>query len=102
MMSDKCSEVRKLALSRLLAAREVETGSQNKTIRHNIVLKLNLKAKKYYEMIDWSSVTMPPVLRHTSNEELISSLFEVTVKDWDFVLFPSHTVAVERTVKVCN
>ncbi|GBM17765.1 hypothetical protein AVEN_99647-1 [Araneus ventricosus] len=57
-------------------------------------------------MILWEStdvpITLPPVLRNVSNEELIAniSLPDNTVPEWSFTVFPCHTVAVERTVKL--
>lgn len=102
MMTDELVEVRKLALDRLLAAREAETDSVNGWVRFNKVPKLNFKANNYYDMINWKSITLtvPPVLRSVSNEELIQGLSGDTAEIWKFSEFPSHTVAVERTVKL--
>ncbi|KAE8746239.1 hypothetical protein FOCC_FOCC007111 [Frankliniella occidentalis] len=102
MMTDAKSEVRKLALDRLLTAREVETGPAKRNIRFNLVPTLNFKATNYYEIIDWKKVTLtvPPVLRSISNKELINGLSEDSAIEWDFQKFPCHTVAVERTVKL--
>src|SRR5258705_13975030 len=56
-------------------------------------------------MIDWSasdvSITVPPVLRNVSNEELIAKLSDDDdVPDWEFSEFPCHTMAMERMVKI--
>lgn len=102
MMTDERVEVRKLALDRLLAAREAETDTVNGWVRCNKVPKLNFKATNYYDMINWKTITLtvPPVLRSVSNEELIKGLTGDTAEVWRFSEFPSHTVAVERTVKL--
>lgn len=60
-----------MALDRLLAAREAETDTGHEWVRCNKVPKLNFKAKNYYDMINWKTLTVPPVLRSVSNEELI-------------------------------
>ncbi|KAK3925274.1 MAU2 chromatid cohesion factor-like protein [Frankliniella fusca] len=102
MMTDEREEVRKVALDRLLAAREEQTDTVNGWVRYNKVPKLNFKAKNYYDMIDWNTITLtvPPVLRSASNSELITWLSRDTAEVWQFCEFPSHTVAVERTVKL--
>lgn len=102
MMTDERVEVRQLALDRLLAAREAETDTVNGWVRCNKVPKLNFKANNYYDMINWKTITLtvPPVLRSVSNEELIKGLSGDTAEIWKFSEFPSHTVAVERTVKL--
>ncbi|GBN04674.1 hypothetical protein AVEN_31097-1 [Araneus ventricosus] len=57
-------------------------------------------------MILWEStgvsITVPPVLRNVSSEELIDKLsfLDNTVQEWSFTASPCHTVAVERTVKL--
>ena len=64
--------------------------------------KLNFKANNYYDMINWKTITLtvPPVLCSVSNEELIKGLSVDTAEVWKFSEFPSHTVAVERIVKL--
>ncbi|KAK3909622.1 LOW QUALITY PROTEIN: tRNA (guanine-N(1)-)-methyltransferase [Frankliniella fusca] len=87
MMTDEQPGVRKLAMDRILAAREAESEKTKGTVR-------------YLPQYDWTSVaiTVPPVLRDISNAELISSSTQDTTVEWDFIKFPCHTVA--RTVKL--
>ncbi|GBN32980.1 hypothetical protein AVEN_153856-1 [Araneus ventricosus] len=65
----------------------------------NIIPQLNFEAEDYTDMILWEStdvsITVPPVLRNVSNEELIEklSLPDSTVPEWSSTAFPCQTVA---------
>lgn len=101
MMVDENMSTRKIALEKLLAARE--ESFNNKVNKLNCKLPtINFVATTYYEMIDWSTTyTLPPVMKNIRNEELIIRLSSRDVfRDWDFCKFPCHTVAVERLVKL--
>lgn len=50
-------------------------------------------------MINWKTIPTP-VLRSVSNEELIKVLSGDTAEIRKFSEFPSHSVTVERTVKL--
>lgn len=57
-------------------------------------------------MIDWPNckITSPPVLYNLSLSDLKERLSGIKdseqISEWDFVHFPCHTQAVERTVKL--
>ncbi|GBL78089.1 hypothetical protein AVEN_181726-1, partial [Araneus ventricosus] len=106
MMTDFQLAVRQDALNKILSARQDEVENLHHSIRYNIIPQLNFEAKDCTYMILWEatdvSITVRPVLRNVSNEELIdnSSLLDNTVLEWSFSTFPCHTVEIERTVKL--
>jgi len=102
-MTDPRLDVRENALDKILQARAEALEDTSGKVRYNIIPTLNFKAKYYWEMIDWTSVsiTSPPVLRNISNEKLVAKLSDQKCSpEWEFNKFPCHTVAVERMVKL--
>ncbi|GBM87711.1 hypothetical protein AVEN_25756-1 [Araneus ventricosus] len=105
-MTDFRLAVRQDALNKILSARQDAVENLHHSNRYNIIPQLNFEAYDYAVMILWEStdvsITVPPVLRNISKEELIDklSLPDNTVPEWSFTAFPCHTVAVERTVKL--
>ncbi|GBM50949.1 hypothetical protein AVEN_114602-1 [Araneus ventricosus] len=105
-MTDLRLALRQDALNKILSARQDEVENLHHSIRYNIIPQLNFEAYDYTDMILWEStdvfITVPPVLRNISNEEIVDklSLPNSTVPEWSFTDFPCHMVAVERTVKL--
>ena len=105
MMTDHRPAVRKEALNKILKAEEKAQNNEIPLLRYNVVPKINFKANDYTKIINWSSseisVTVPPVLRNVTNEELVAKLSNTElVPEWNFSKFPCHTMAVERTFKL--
>ncbi|GBN60010.1 hypothetical protein AVEN_34896-1 [Araneus ventricosus] len=104
-MTDFRLAVRQDALNKILSARQDDVENHH-SIRYNIIPQLNFEAHDYTDMILWEStdvsITVPPVLRNVSNEELIDklSLPDDTVPEWSYTAFTCRTVTVERTVKL--
>ncbi|CAH0547182.1 unnamed protein product [Brassicogethes aeneus] len=71
----------------------------SETIPEFTVPKLNFNAYEYTDLINWMDieVTPPPVLAKNTDEDL--KLF-IENKTLEFSRFPSHTQAVERSVKL--
>ncbi|GBN18602.1 hypothetical protein AVEN_236393-1 [Araneus ventricosus] len=93
-MTDFRLAVRQDALNKILSARQDKAENVHRSIRYNIIPQLNFEAEDYTDMILWEStdvsITVPPVLRNVSNEELIDklSLPDNTVPEWSFTAFP--------------
>ncbi len=102
MLTDERTEIRELALRKIIEAREAEAANPG-FIRSFSLPKINFQATDYKDMIDWSSteVTSPPVLKNFSDEQLRNFLPGNKIPQiWDFQAFPAHTQAVERIVKL--
>ncbi|CAH0381343.1 unnamed protein product [Bemisia tabaci] len=96
MLVDNDSNVRETAVNRILAAREEHRPG---SIRKFTVPPLNFQAADYQELIDWNKVTitLPPILSHLTEEDLKALILHPVQK---MTLFPCHTQAVERGVKL--
>lgn len=102
MLTDHRSQVRQDALQKIIFARE-NNANELRTFK---IPKLNFEAKDYVDLIDWPNckITSPPVLYNLSLSDLKERLSGIKdseqISEWDFVHFPCHTQAVERTVKL--
>ncbi|GBN71358.1 hypothetical protein AVEN_27953-1 [Araneus ventricosus] len=78
IMTDFRIAVRQDALNKIRRVRQDEFENLHHSIRYNIIPQLNFEAEDYKEMILLESaevsITVPPVLRNASNEELIDKL----------------------------
>ncbi|GBN00642.1 hypothetical protein AVEN_154408-1 [Araneus ventricosus] len=98
-MTDFRLAVRQDALNKILSARQDKAENVYHSIRYNIIPLLNFEAEDFTDMILWEStdvsITVPPVLRNVSHEELFDklSLPDNTVPEWSFTAFPCQTVA---------
>ncbi|GBM50349.1 hypothetical protein AVEN_208955-1 [Araneus ventricosus] len=83
MMTDFRLAVRQDTLHKILSARQDEVENLHHSIRYNIIPQLNFEAKDYTDMILWErtdvSITVPPVLRNVSNQELIDNFHFPTI-----------------------
>ena len=93
-VSDSDEEIRRLAIDKIIEARLNEATDGIRIFDKNNII-LNLAAKSYIDMIDWTqcTVTSPPLLSHLSNEQL--------TYDQPIILphIPCHSQAVERAIK---
>lgn len=62
MISDEWSIIRELGLQKM-KARENDKSPKAIKIRRFKVAKINFEAKDYYELIDWSDLSDPPILK---------------------------------------
>jgi len=96
MLFDDRDHIREQALRRIINAREAESSTKRRVFKPP---KINFFARDYTEIIMWHEcqVTVPPVLRHISNEDL-----QIMARDksLEIVDFPCHTQSVERCVKL--
>lgn len=102
MLTDKDADIRQLALKKIHEAKIKSLSSENE-IRQFEVPTLNFEAVTYTEIIDWSGceVFVPPALKNLKIDEIEKFLEDNEVPStWDFVEYPCHTQAVERTVKL--
>lgn len=101
MLADENSEVRQIAVNKILNARSSAQG-QDTVPRIFRVPSVNFNATTYVEMINWPFDLFidPPILRGIS-DETIQSCVDDKSKIISLVGgFPCHTQAVERTVKL--
>lgn len=101
MIHDENKKVRQTAYQRISEARKTRA----KSIRKFEIPKLNFKAKTYYNLIDWNtvSITEPPLIKRFSNSDLAELVNDGKNSNlWSSPNFnlPIHTQAVERCVKI--
>lgn len=99
MISDDPQHIRELGLRRILKARnnQDEKATEWRVFR---IPKVNFQARDYTDLINWDMcvVTSPPILDKVSNDELKEF---ITIKETpDIPLYPCHTQAVERYIKL--
>lgn len=99
MLNDKNPSIRNLALRRILDTRS-QRPPNLKQIRKLRVPKINFSARSYDQMIDWNSMSEPPLTFQFSEERLRH--FVDTGGISEEFNFPCHTQAVERHVKVIS
>ena len=97
MVNDVEGSNRELGWRRIKKARATDKG---KTVRTFRIPKLNFDATSYIDMINWQeeNITEPPLTRGIPDEEL-DFLIE-SKGQREFPIFPCHTQAVERCVKL--
>lgn len=98
MLQDDASQIRELALRRVLDARK---GTPTEKVREFCIPELQVNATNYYDLIDWVNVkvTEPPMTMKYTDAE-ISKLICSENNFLEFENFPCHTQAVERCVKL--
>ncbi|GBN30757.1 hypothetical protein AVEN_126502-1 [Araneus ventricosus] len=80
-----------------------EIGPEGNCVRIFVIPAVNFGATDYTNLTDWKAcnVTPPKALRQISFHELLKMIQDdVPMDGWDFIIFPSHTQAVERIVKL--
>ena len=98
MLFDDEEHVRELGWRRVLKTR-ISATTKRRTF---IVPKLLLNSQKYYEIIDWqcTAISEPPVLKRISNVVIENHIKSRMLPQELFPMFPCHTQAVERAVKL--
>ena len=100
MITDERKQVRELGFRRIMKAR------QNKQLQKKLRLmqppNLNFNATDYTELIDWQTckLTEPPLTMTISDDDLQTLITNADESAFEFPRFPSHTQAVERSIKV--
>lgn len=97
MLKDSRQVIRRLALKRILRAREEDIPN-----RKYQVPEIRLQATSYEELIDWQTTPrLEPVLtKHISTAQISTWLSSTTDVDVDIQPFPCHNQASERLVKI--
>lgn len=93
MLQDDTKKIQNLAVNRILESRK----SFSPLVRTFEIPTLNFSAKKYYDLINWNNFSEPPFTRSLT-EEGIRFLIQAN----DFPLFPCHSQAVERHVRLVS
>ncbi|GBM43353.1 hypothetical protein AVEN_166097-1 [Araneus ventricosus] len=99
MLADERRHIRELRVRRITKAR----GSSSIVERRRfVVTKLNFKANKCIDMIDWFKcyVTEPPITADITVKELKSIAENGSIKDLQIYKLLYHTQSVERYVKL--
>ena len=111
MVYDDDSATRKLGWEKMLSAKRA-TGVKNtrsktkgqkkgRKIRQFLVPDVNFAAEKYYDIINWTKVTVPPLLGMLSEDDIERNMNGSKYHSSVSVLrMPCHSQAVERLVKV--
>lgn len=100
MAADERLHIRELAYRRIIKAREQNTDKMS--VRTFLPPKLNFEASDYTDLIDWSNFPLspPPSMMSVKNESIQRYLRTKEIPDFEFLMFPCHTQAVERCVKL--
>lgn len=98
MITDQCPDIRILGWRRIKKARQI---SKKKSIRAFVVPEIDFEADSYFQMIDWSSITLtePPLTTTITSEEIEENIKIAAEARMSIKEFPCHTQAVERMVK---
>lgn len=104
MLVDERPLIRKLALRRIIKARNASTCTTTSTrdgIRKFRIPELNFAAEDYIDLIDWQdcNVTEPPLTKNLTIGEL-EDMVAMEIPDRNRFPYPNNTQAVERTVKI--
>lgn len=98
MITDDRQHIRELGIRRILKARSQRT---NEGIRIFRIPEINFDAKEYFNLIDWTEISEPPLTFDIADDELKKMIQKnEEIATIDFPRFPSHTQAVERSVKL--
>lgn len=103
MLTDDRQYVRELGLRRILKVRKNKTqGNLNQ--RKFKIPKIVFDSKDYIDMINWKDeiISEPPIIAHVSDLELKNLIQDPVTPAVEFPLFPCHTQAVERGVKLVS
>lgn len=97
MLADDHIHVKELALRRILKART----TVDQELRTIGIPKINFDASDYIDLIDWQAtvITTPPILIDLTTQE-IKELIDDSNQMIELISFPSHTLSVERCVKL--
>lgn len=99
MLTDEKSEIRKLALRRIMKSRKQKRTS---SVRSFCVPVINFEATSYIDMIDWQKtpITEPPIVMDIDDDTFLTMIREEDTPRLDFARYPCHTQSVERHVKL--
>ncbi|KAK0066937.1 hypothetical protein Bpfe_003672 [Biomphalaria pfeifferi] len=99
MLTDEKSEIRELALRRILKSRKQKRTS---SVRSFCVPLINFEATSYIDMIDWqkTSITEPPIVMDIDDDTFLIMIREEDTPRLDFARYPCHTQSVERHIKL--
>ncbi|KAK0055677.1 hypothetical protein Bpfe_014952 [Biomphalaria pfeifferi] len=98
MLTDEKSEIRELALRRIMKSRKQKRTS---SVRSFCVPLINFEATSYIDMIDWQKtpITEPPIVMDIDVDTFLTMIREDTSR-LDFARYPCHTQSVERHIKL--
>ncbi|KAK0055600.1 hypothetical protein Bpfe_014875 [Biomphalaria pfeifferi] len=99
MLTDEKSEIRELALRRIMKSRKQKRTSP---VRSFCVPLINFEATSYIDMIDWQKtpITEPPIVMDIDDDTFLNMIREEDTPRLDFAHYPCHTQSVERHIKL--
>lgn len=102
MLADDRIDIKKLALKRILKIRQISSDySETRVFK---VPTLNFEAEDYIDLIDWKSMTEPPLTKKINIQVITEAINDVNlirkVIIDKFYQMPCHSQAVERCVKL--
>ncbi|KAK0061524.1 hypothetical protein Bpfe_008906 [Biomphalaria pfeifferi] len=99
LLIQKTSEIRKLALRRIMKSRKQKRTS---SVRSFCVPLIKFEATIYIDMIDWQKtpITEPPIVMDIDDDTLLTMILEEDTPRLDFARYPCHTQSVERHIKL--
>ncbi|KAK0069476.1 hypothetical protein Bpfe_000653 [Biomphalaria pfeifferi] len=99
MLTDEKSEIRELALRRIMKSRKQKRTSSVRSFR---VPLINFEATSYIDMIDWQKtpITEPPIVMDIDDDTFLTMIREEDTPRLDFARYPCHTQSVERHIKL--
>lgn len=102
MVVDARLEIRVDAMNKIMKIRQKKTKEKTNDpkIRVFAIPTINFEAKEYTDLIQWDSVTEPPLLKSFEEDELKDLMMTNSVKLKQILDFPCHSQAVERHVKL--
>ncbi|KAK0042646.1 hypothetical protein Bpfe_027944 [Biomphalaria pfeifferi] len=99
MLTDEKSEIRELALRRIMKSRKQKRTS---SVRSFCVPLINFEATSYIDMIDWQKtpIAEPPIVMDIDDDTFLTMIREEDTPRLDFARYPCHTQSVERHIKL--
>ena len=102
MMTDDREMIQGLGYRRIIAAWK-EHG-ESKAIRQFRVPTLSFAAEDYTDLVEWQSIDRcePPLTKHLSNSELLTSVKARAFNKIHFPNYPCHTQAVGHCIRLAS
>ncbi|KAK0066832.1 hypothetical protein Bpfe_003567 [Biomphalaria pfeifferi] len=90
MLTDEKSEIRELALRRIMKSRKQKRTS---SVRSFCVPLINFEATSYIDMIDWQKtpITEPAIVMDIDDDTFLTMIREEDTLRLDFARYPCHT-----------
>lgn len=102
MLADNRQHVRELALRKILKIRKTTSGFA--VLRIFKIPTLNLNAEDYINLIDWKTMTKPPLTKNINTEIISQAITKPQIVQNEILKnikkLPCHTQATKKGVKL--